>query len=99
MSSLMPLPIPGHVVPGAKTQSIQVLKPWGWQTVLLRPGIISDTPWGPPIKPEPVQQPAPTKPKAIGDEAHHGIMNALYAMVAQHTTQITDALPGNRMWR
>ena len=76
-----------------------MLKPWGWQTLQLRPGIISDTPWGPPIKPEPVSTPAPVKPKPIGDEQHHGIMNALSAIVAQSASQITDALPSNRQWR
>ena len=99
MSSLIPQPVPGHVVPGPSNNLIQMLKPWGWQTLQLRPGIISDTPWGPPIKPEPVSTPAPVKPKQIGDEQHHGIMNALSAIVAQSASQITDALPSNRQWR
>ena len=99
MSSLIPQPIPGEVVPGPKNNLIQMLKPWGWQKLQLRPGIISDTPWGPPIEPEPVAKPAPVKPKQIGDEQHHGIMNALTALVAQNASQITEALPSNRQWR
>ena len=103
MTSLMPTPVAGHVVPGTKTPQIQVLKPWGWQTYTLRPGVITDTPYGPQIKKEPVVQPAPTetgKPKAIGDETHHGIMSALSSMVQQHTTQkMTDAMPSQRPWR
>ena len=98
MTSLMPQPVPGHIVPGTSEPFIKVLKPWGWETQRLRPGIISETPYGPPIKPEPVHA-APQAPKPIGDEAHHGIMNALSALVAQHSTQITDAMPTQRPWR
>ena len=99
MSSLIPLPIPGEVVPGPQNNLTRMLKPWGWQTLQLRRGVLSDTPWGPPIEPEPVSTPTPVKPKQIGDEQHHGIMKALSAMVAQHATQITDALPSDRGWR
>ena len=98
MTSLMPKPVAGHIVPGTSTPIIKVLKPWGWQTYTLRAGEITDTPYGPPIKPEPVVQPT-VRPKQIGDEQHHGIMGALSALVAQHTTQMTDAMPSNRMWR
>ena len=95
----MPKPVEGHIVPGPSTPFIQVIKPWGWETQMLRAGIISDQKWGPPIKPEPVVQPEAAKPKQIGDEHKGKIMDALSALVAQHTTQITDALPGDRQWR
>ena len=99
MTSLMPHPVPGHIVPGTSEPFIKVLKPWGWETQRIRPGIISETPYGPPIKPEPVAQPTPQPPKPIGEEAHHGIMQKLSAMVAQHSTQIVDAMPSQRPWR
>ena len=96
----MPKAIPGHVVPGPSDPFIKVRKPGrGWVTYRLQFNHLTDTPYGPPIKPEPVFQPAPVKPKAIGDESHHAVMHALSALVAQHTTQITDALPGDRLWR
>ena len=99
MTSFMPKPVPGHVVPGTKSPEIQVLKPWGWQKYTLRAGAITETPHGPPIKKEPVSQPAPVKPKQIGDEGHHAIMKKLGAMISQNTTQMADALPADRMWR
>ena len=99
MSSVMPQAIPGHVVPGTTTPLIKVLKPWGWQTYRLRAGDITETPYGPPIEKEPTVQPAPAKPKQIGDEHHHGLMAKLSAMISQNTTQISDALPGYRTWR
>ena len=98
----MPKPVEGHVVPGTLKPEIRVLKPWGWQTYTLRAGKISEIPYGPPIKKEPLSLPKPVeqgKPKAIGDEGHHGIMSALTAMVAQHSTQMTKAMPSNRLWR
>ena len=95
----MPKPVEGHIVPGPSTPFIQVLKPWGWETHRLQAGIISDEKWGPPIKPEPVVKPEAAKPKEIGDEHKKGLMDKLSALVAQHTTQITDALPCDRQWR
>ena len=95
----MPKPVPGHIVPGTSTPLIKVLKPWGWQTYTLRAGDITHTPHGPPIEKEPVVQPAPAKPKQIGDEHHHGLMAKLSALVQQNTTQMADALPGYRTWR
>ena len=104
MTSFIPQPIAGHIVPGTSKPEIDVLKPWGWQQYTVRRGVISEQPYGPPIKKEAVAQPtvaAPEtgKPKAIGDEAHHGIMSALSSMVAQHATQMTDAMPSQRLWR
>ena len=99
MTSLMPKPVAGHVVPGTTSPNIQVLKPWGWQQYILRAGIITETPHGPPIKKEPIAKPAPVKPKDIGDEGHHAIMQKLGALISQNTTQITDALPASRLWR
>ena len=98
MTSLMPQPVPGHIVPGTSQPYIQVMKPWGWETQRIRPGIISETHYGPPIKPEPVVQAKPQPPKAMGDE-HHGMLNALSALVAQHSTQVVDAMPTERLWR
>ena len=92
--------VPGHVVPGTSTPIIKVLKPWGWQSFTLRAGNIVDEPNGPPIHPEPVSTPTPVaKPKQLGEEGHHGIMNALTALVQQHTTQMVDAMPSDRLWR
>ena len=101
MTSILPQPVPGHIVPGTSTPEIKVLKPWGWQTYMLRAGDISETKFGPPIKKEAAVAPAPeqAKPKPIGDEQHAGLMQKLGALIQQNTTQISDALPGNRLWR
>ena len=101
MTSVLPQPVAGHVVPGTSTPLIKVLKPWGWQEYTLRAGDISETKLGPPIKKEAAVAPAPeqAKPKQIGDEQHAGLMQKLGALIQQNTTQISDALPGNRLWR
>ena len=82
MTTLIPHPVAGHVVPGTSAPFIQVMKPWGWETFQVRPGYITTTPGGPPVQPEPKAQPAPVQPqqhqpKQIGDEHHMGIMHAL----------------------
>ena len=100
MSSLQPKPVEGHIVPGTSSPFIKEYTPWGWETRRLRAGVISETPYGPPIEKEPTPQPVPTeKPKQIGDEHHHSIMSAISSLVQQNTTQMSDALPSNRMWR
>ena len=101
MTSILPQPVPGHIVPGTSSPEIKVLKPWGWQTYMLRAGDISETKLGPPIKKEAAVAPAPqqAKPKQIGDEQHSGLMQKLGALIQQNTTQMSDALPDNRLWR
>ena len=102
MTSILPQPVAGHVVPGTNTPIIKVLKPWGWQTYTLRAGDISETKFGPPIKKEAAVAPAPqqqAKPKPIGDEQHAGLMQKLGTLIQQNTTQISDALPDDRLWR
>ena len=101
MTSLLPKPVEGDIVPGTSTPYIQVYQPWGWETHRLRAGTISTTPYGPPIEKDPAPQPAPPteKPKMIGDEHHHSIMSAISSLVQQHTSQISEALPGDRLWR
>ena len=101
MTSVLPQPVAGHVVPGTNGTEIKVLKPWGWQTYTLRAGDITETKFGPPIVKEAAVAPAPeqAKPKAIGDEHHAGLMQKLGALIQQNTTQMSDALPGNRLWR
>ena len=68
---------------------------------MLRAGDISETKLGPPIKKEAAVAPAPqqAKPKQIGDEQHAGLMQKLGALIQQNTTQMSDALPDNRLWR
>ena len=99
MTSFIPVPVPGHVVPGTSSKEIQVRKPWGWQTYILRSGDIIERPGGPSIKKEPVAQPAPVKPKQIGDEQHHGLMQKLGALLQQNVSQMTEAMPSDRLWR
>ena len=99
MSTIIPKPVEGHIVPGSSGPFIQVYTPWGWETRRLRAGVISETPYGPAIEKEPTPQPVPQKPKQIGDEHHHNIMSAISSLVQQNTTQMADALPSNRLWR
>ena len=103
MTSLMPLPVAGDVVPGTNAPFIKVRKPWGWQTYQLQPGRITTTPYGPAIKPEPKSAPAPAQqpagvPKKMGDAQHH-VLHALSALISQNATQMTDAMPSDRLWR
>ena len=111
MTSVIPQPIPGHIVPGTTSPFIKVLKPWGWENIRINPGVITTRPYGPPVKKEPKAQPAPTpnqpqqapakiigQPKQIGDEHAMGIIHALSRM-AQRTSKITEALPSDRDWR
>ena len=100
MTSLLPKPVEGHIVPGTSSPFIQVYTPTGWETRRLRAGTISTTPYGPQIEKEPEPQPIPTqKPKQIGDEHHHNIMSAISSLVQQNTSQMAEALPADRLWR
>ena len=87
MTSLIPQVITGHVVPGDPTP---IPRKW-----------ITNEPYGPPIKQEPVQQPTQGPPKkGLGEEQHHEVMGQLNKiLVQQKSTQIQEALPGFRDWR
>ena len=108
MTTLLGYAPPGHIVPGTKTPIIEVYTPFGWKKRRIQRGIISTTPYGPPIKPEPRVQPVPkgptpqsvpgTTPKPIGDELHLGVLEALHSL-AKETSKMTEALPGYRQWR
>ena len=96
----MPKPVEGDIVPGTSSPFIQEYTPWGWETRRLRAGTISTTPYGPQIEKEPTPQPVPTqKPKQIGDEHHSNIMSAISSLVQQNTSQMAEALPGDRLCR
>ena len=97
MTSRIPDIITGHVVPGVINPNIR--RKW-----------VTDTPYGPPIKEQPVVQAAPQQPQQpgvaphqIGDETHShpDLMSALSKMAVKQTTvqKITDAQPGYRDWR
>ena len=86
MTSYLPQVITGHVVPGDPTP--------------LRRKWITNEPYGPPIKQEPVPEPTSGPPKKLGDEQHHEVMGQLSKiLVEQKATQIQEAIPGFRDWR
>ena len=97
--------VPGHIVPGTSDNTIQIYTPEGWETHRIQRGVISASPYGPPIRPEPRVGPVPIpktslpptipaigqKPKPLEDISRLGIFHALQKM--------TEALPGDRLWR
>ena len=86
MTSLVPIPVTGHVVPGDPTP--------------LRRKWITNEPYGPPIKEQPVVEPSTGQPKKHGDEQHNEVMGQLQKIIVkQQATQMQDALPGFRDWR
>jgi len=88
MTSLMPVAIAGHIVPGK-------VDPF------LRFSHVTHRPYGPPIKGQPRAPAPPQKPRDIGDERHQQLLGAIKGIggVKQQVTQITDALPAHRDWR
>ena len=97
MTSRIPDIITGHVVPGVINPNIR--RKW-----------VADTPYGPPIKEQPIIQAAPKQgpagqgaPHQIGDETHThpDLTSALTKMAVKQTSvqKITDAQPGYRDWR
>ena len=92
MTSLMPVAIAGHIVPGK-------VDPF------LRFSFVTNKPYGPPAKIQHRPAAAPQKPRDLGDEGHQQLLGAIKgigagtAKVQQQATQIADALPGFRDWR
>ena len=87
MTSLMPVAIAGHIVPGKVDP-------------LIRFSYVTHRPYGPPVKIQPKGHPPQQKPRDIGDERHQQLLGAIKGLnVKQQATQITDALPGFRDWR
>ena len=86
----MPQPIEGHIVPGVKDPFV-VLK---WNT---------NTRMGPPIKQKAPAPAAEQKPRDLGEERHHSLLNAISKMqVTQKVNQdapIQQALEEQRPWR
>ena len=63
MTSLVSIPVEGHVVPGDPTP--------------LRRKWITNEPYGPPIKELPVVEPSTGPPKKLGDEQHGEVLGQL----------------------
>ena len=108
MTTLLGYAVPGHIVPGPKQPIIQVYTELGWETRRIQRGVISASPYGPQIKPEPRVQPVPkgptpqsapgVPPKPLGDDLHLGVLEALHSLTKE-TSKMTEALPGYRQWR
>ena len=87
MTSLMPVATPGWPYPGK-------IEPW------YQFSYITERPFGKRKKFEQYVSAVPQKPRPTGDERHTQLLSAIKNInVKQQATQITDALPDNRLWR